>query len=70
MVAKIILFRHIITTIIDNYRQYLANSSVISAISVWDIATKKEAVSKVTDTASFGIILHVSLKGHIFRQLF
>ena len=28
-----------------------------------------EAVSKVTDTASFGIILHVSLKGHIFRQL-
>ena len=27
--------------IIDNYRQYLANSSVISAISVWDIATKK-----------------------------
>ena len=30
----------------------------------------EEAVSKVTDTASFGIILHVSLKGHIFRQLF
>ena len=26
MVAKIILFRHIITTIIDNYRQYLEAS--------------------------------------------